>query len=197
MLVFLDRQHSGQIRRLDSLGAVSDLDGDGVQEIEEAEAIWTGFLSMEIEKALRNLNYKVIPISDGSYQERHDRVNKMSAQYEGPQVYLALHFNAGGGNYGSMFYDHRSGAGADLASYICDSLEDLAGMEITKKIPCSPADWTKNAYYTIKGVGRPVAICSEPAFIDFPGHEKYFTAEGIVQLGFAIAAGIHKWRRGL
>ena len=118
MLVILDRQHSGQINHLNSIGAVADLDGDGEKSIHEAEAFWTGYLSMSIELNLRQNDIHVIPISDGSYPERHSRVNEYAARYTGPVVYIALHLNAGGGDYGAMFYDHRSGAGADLADNI-------------------------------------------------------------------------------
>lgn len=194
MLVILDRQHSGQINRLDSLGAVADLDGSGEASIHEAEAFWTGYLSMSIELNLRQNDIHVIPISDGSYPERHSRVNEYAARYSGPVVYIALHLNAGGGDYGAMFYDHRSGAGADLSDHIAEAMEaNLPEIRTVKKIPCSPADWTKNAYYTIKGVGRPVAICSEPLFIDCEQHQQLLTQDGIQRLGFAMAQGIKKW----
>ena len=100
MLVILDRQHSGQINRLTSIGAAADLDGNGEASIHEAEAFWTGYLSMSIELNLRQNDIHVIPISDGSYQERHSRVNDYAARYTGPVVYIALHLNAGGGDYG-------------------------------------------------------------------------------------------------
>ena len=194
MLVILDRQHSGQINRLTSIGAVADIDGDGEKSIHEAEAFYTGYLSMSIELNLRQNDIHVIPISDGSYQERHSRVNDYAARYTGPVVYIALHLNAGGGDYGAMFYDHRSGAGADLSDHIAEAMEaNLPEIRTVKKIPASPADWTKNAYYTIKGVGRPVAICSEPLFIDCEQHQQLLTRDGIQRVGFAMALGIKKW----
>lgn len=194
MLVILDRQHSGQINRLTSIGAVADIDGDGEKSIHEAEAFWTGYLSMSIELNLRQNDIHVIPISDGSYQERHSRVNDYAARYTGPVVYLALHLNAGLGDYGAMFYDHRSAAGADLSDHIAEAMEaNLPEIRTVKKIPASPADWTKNAYYTIKGVGRPVAICSEPLFIDCEQHQQLLTQDGIQRVGFAMAQGIKKW----
>ena len=194
MLVILDRQHSGQINHLNSIGAVADLDGNGEKSIHEAEAFWTGYLSMSLEFNLRQNDIHVIPISDGSYQERHSRVNEYAARYTGPVVYIALHLNAGGGDYGAMFYDHRSGAGADLSDHIAEAMEqNLPEIRTVKKIPCSGADWTKNAYYTIKGVGRPVAICSEPFFIDCEPHQQLLTMDGIQRVGFAIAQGIKRW----
>lgn len=195
MLVIIDRQHAGQIRHLDSIGAVADVDGNGTAEIHEAEAIWTGYLSLSLELHLRTAGVKVMPISDGSYPERHARANDYAARYSGPCIYLAMHLNAGGGNYGAMFYDHRSAAGADLADYIAASMEyELTEIDTVKKIPCSGSDWTKNAYYTIKGVGRPVAICSEPLFIDNEQHQKLLNEQGIARLAYAMCQGILKWK---
>lgn len=195
MLVILDRQHAGQINRLDSVGAVADVDGNGTKEIHEAEAKWTGLLSLALEFNLRAKGVKVMPISDGSYPERHARANEYAARYGGACVYLALHLNAGGGNYGAMFYDHRSAAGGDLADYIAAEMErDLDEIDVVKKIPCSPSDWTKNAYYTIKDVGRPVALCSEPLFIDNTEHQKLLSEGGIGRLAEAMVNGILKWK---
>src|SRR6056300_635890 len=194
MLVFLDRQHVGQVNRLKSLGAIADVDGDGEKEIHEAEAFWTGYLSLALETNLRELGHDVIPLSDGSYAERHARVNQYSAHYGKTCIYLALHLNAGGGDYGAMFYDHRSSRGADLADNIAEAMEkNLSEIRVVKTIPASPSDWTKNAYYTIKGVNRPVAICSEPLFIDCDAHKVLLTIDGIHRLGAAMALGIKTW----
>lgn len=194
MLVFLDRQHVGQISHLDSVGAIADVNHDGVLEIHEAEAMWTGAISLALELNLRNAGVKVMPITDGSYPERHARVNEYAARYGGKCVYIALHLNAGGGGYGAMFYDHRSGNGANLADSIAEAMEhDLPEISTVKKIPATSADWTKNAYYTIKGVGSPVAICSEPLFIDNEEHQKLLNAAGIERLAQAMATGVINW----
>jgi hypothetical protein len=70
----------------------------------------------------------------------------------------------------------------------------LDEIDVVKKIPCSPADWTKNAYYTIKDVGRPVALCSEPLFIDNTEHQKLLSEGGIGRLAEAMVNGILKWK---
>ena len=193
--MIIDRQHAGQIRHLDSIGAVADVDGSGTADIHEAEAIWTGYLSLALELELRTHGVKVMPISDGSYAERHARANDYAARYGGACVYLAMHLNAGGGNYGAMFYDHRSAAGADLSDNIASAIENkINELQFVKKIPAGPTDWTKNAYYTIKGVGRPVAICSEPLFIDNKQHQKLLNQQGISRLAAAMCEGILKWK---
>jgi hypothetical protein len=196
MIVFLDRQHVGQISHIKSMGAAADLDHNGETSISETEAYWTGYLSLALETNLREMGHDVISISDGSYQERHSRVNEYTARYNGKACYFALHLNAGGGSYGAMFYDYRSTAGSILADKIAESMErELREISTVKKIPASPADWTKNAYYTIKGVGAAVAICSEPLFIDNDQHQKLLTYDGISKLAWAMAKGIDQWSR--
>lgn len=190
MLIFLDRQHSGKPKRLSDRGAGQDLDGDGVISWEEKEAIWTGKLSIELEILLLEMGYDVLPISDGDYSARHNRVNQYS--YGLPDcIYLALHLNAGGGRYGSFFYHHSSPKGKDLSWQMALSLKESIGLNDVKSIPCSSRDWTKNAWNTIKGVGRPVAICCEPIFMDT--HKELLTDEGIKKIALGIAQGIQNW----
>ena len=196
MIVYIDRQHSGQVHKIDSRGAGVDLDGNGTKEAQEMEAHWTGYLSLMLESNLIDMGYKVIPISDGTYSQRHDRVNEYSQKFDCPQVYLAMHLNAGGGNYGAMFYDHRSEMGVGLARHICDSLADAVD-EIPqfKHIEAHPDNWTKNAYHTIKGIGKPVAICSEPIFMDT--HKHLISLQGFAKIALGMAVGIREWSKTL
>lgn len=194
MIVFIDRQHTGQPKRIEARGAAKDLDNSGKVETWETEAHWTGFLSIMLEAQLvAHPEIKVIPISDGSYLQRHTRVNEYSRMFPNvPQIYLAMHLNAGGGNYGSMFYHHQSSQGLALARAICTGLTSfLPEIPDFKAIKAQPGDWTKNAYYTIKGVGRPVAICSEPLFIDT--HSNLVTVEGMAKVALGMSTGIISW----
>ncbi len=190
MLVFLDRQHAGKPKRLSDRGAGQDLDGDGVISWEEKEAIWTGKLSIELEILLLGLGYDVMTISDGDYRERHNRVNQYSYGIQ-ESIYLALHLNSGGGKYGSFFYHHSSTKGRELSKQMAKSLYDQIEISDTKAIPCASGDWTKNAWNTIKGVGRPVAICCEPIFMDT--HKHFLTDEGIKLIALGMASGIQSW----
>ena len=195
-LVFLDRQHTGQNRRRSATGASRDLDGDGRITAAETEALWTPYYLLAAEKKLRDYGYDVIPLSDGSYIERHSRANGY-LKFGELSVYLAGHLNAGAGTrsgYGSMFWDHRSAHGEMLASQICIQLSEQI-TELRQEVrtfAARPDDWTKNAYYTIKGV-RSVAVCSEPAFIDSSQHRPLFTIAGMEKIGYAIADGIHNY----
>jgi len=195
MIVFIDRQHTGQPKRINSRGAVNDLNEDGKTEIWETEAHWTGYLSIMLEAQLVQAGIKVIPISDGSYLARHTRVNQYSQMFPNmKKAYFAMHFNAGGGSYGAMFYHHQSNQGKHLAESICEGLGNfLPEVQSFKPISCKPGDWTKNAFYTIKGVGSPVAICSEPLFIDT--HKKLMSVEGMAKVALGMSTGIINWMK--
>lgn len=196
MIVFIDRQHSGKPGRPGDRGASADLDGDGKVQTWEQEAHWTGYLSIMLEAQLvAHPDIQVIPISDGTYLSRHTRVNQYSQMYKDvPQVYLAMHLNAGGGDYGAMFYYEGSAQGKALATHICEGLGNfLPEVGNFKPIESRPADWTQHAFNTIKGVGRPVAICSEPLFIDT--HKKLVSVEGFAKVALGMSTGIINWMK--
>lgn len=191
MIVFIDRQHAGKPNKLADRGASLDIDGDSTPE---REAIITGQIALELEKILLLLGVDVVPISDGTYTERHTRVNKYAAMYPNRKtVYLAMHLNAGGGDYAAYFFHHASTKGEKLAQHLCDAMITTGIVQNAKAIGAKPTNWTKNAYYTIKGVGKPVAICCEPLFMDNNIHAKHLTTEGIQGLAMCIANAIVKW----
>ena len=148
------------------------------------------------ELALLDMGHVVIPISDGSYNERHARVNRYAGTFKAgqPQVYIAAHLNAGAGSYGLIGYDHRSRSGPELASRIGRQLRQVAPeLNGVKCIEAKPDDWTRNMYTTISGVTQPIGLCLEPAFLDQPAHADLLTREGLSTMGRAIAAGIDAW----
>ena len=119
MIIALDRQHVGKPgKRIADMGAWGDLDGDGEASVIESEAIWTGMYLWYAELALRELGHIVYPMSHGRYSERHKAANEVGAD-----VYIAAHLNSltggtrsgQGGNYGAVFYDHRSSEHNGLA----------------------------------------------------------------------------------
>jgi len=201
MLIFLDRQHTGQIKRINHTGAGRDLDGDGKIGFHEMEAFFTPFYLLGAEKRLRELGHKTIPISDGSYAERHQRCNKYQNEIGRECIYIAAHLNAGAAGktgYGSMFYDERSSRGRDLAKQISIKMEaHLPELQNDCRVIAASRDnWTKNAFYTIRGV-QAYAICAEPAFIDSPAHRPLFCASGMERIGIALAEGIHAFVEAL
>lgn len=189
MIVFIDRQHAGKPNNPEDRGASVEPLSFGLG----LEAMYTGYLSLMIEEKLLENGVKVIPISDGFYPDRHKRVNEYSKRFKNEeQVYLALHLNSGGGDYSSFFH-MGSTDGADLASAICDKVREASLPGLVRCLPkrCSSGDWTKNAWYTIKGVGSPIAICCEPLFMDT--HRDLLTMESLRSIASAIASGIISW----
>lgn len=200
LTVVLDRQHVGKPHNPRDLGAWGDLDHDGHADLDEHEGLWTAQYLFPAERRLRALGHRVIPMSDGRYSERHDRANRYGAD-----VHIAAHLNSltggtrtGGGNYASIFYDHRSRpeSGRALGRALRDALSAACPELATVKLfPAKPGDWTSRAYSTISGLQAPVGICFEPAFIDHADHRPLFTAEGMGRIGAALADGIHAWHQ--
>ena len=195
LLIGIDRQHTGQAgKHINSVGAAKDIDGNGTADHYEAEAIWTARYGLQLEIELRGMGYHPLPISDGSYQQRADRFNYYATHYDGDACYVALHCNAGGGDYSVFFYDYRSSEGKRLAQAMADQMAIMCPYIAGHNIRAArPDDWTKNAFYTIKNVGNPVAICAEPLFLDNVKHRRYLTQAGMLQIGTAIAKGIDQW----
>lgn len=182
MIVFLDRQHHGKPNRWDDCGASNN----------DVHETWlTAQYIHHCEWKLREAGISVCVLSDGWYKDRHKRVNEYSKGHE-KSIYVSCHVNAGGGDYALTLYDHRSSSGLDLAQHIngrlhqwCDPLHNK-----TKTRAANPDDWTVNAYNTIKGVGRPVAVCFEPFFIDCNEHKELMTPSGLELVGLSLAVGI-------
>jgi len=196
-VVYLDRQHSGKPgRKAEDRGASADLDGDGTVSIFEREAMLTARYGLACEAALIEMGHTVIPISDGWYSDRHRRVNQYAGTFPAgtPQVYISLHLNAGGGDYGAVFFDHRSRGGPELAARIATQLRMVAPeINGAKCIAAKPDDWTRAAFGTIGGIMQPLGICFEPCFMDNPAHADLLTREGLSAIGRALASGIDAW----
>ena len=192
-VVYLDRQHSGKPGRPDDRGAAVDLDGDGKIQRDEQEAALTARYLLACELALLEMGHTVIPISDGTYNERHRRVNRYAGTFKAgrPQLYLAAHLNAGGGDYGMIGTDYRSRSGSELASRIARQLRQVAPeLNGVKCVEARPDNWTRNMFATISGVTQPIGVCLEPCFMDQPSHADLLTAAGLSTIGRAIAAGV-------
>ena len=198
--VYLDRQHAGKPgRRVRDRGAAADLDGDGLVEVHEREAMLTPVYLLAAETRLIEYGFDVYTLADGSYRDRHERVNEYDRDERGASCYVAAHLNAGwrnrpGDAYGAIFYDYRSTSGRSLAKRIAAELRLVAPeLSDVKVRPASPNDWTRNAFYTIANV-NPVAVCYEPAFMDCETHAAILgTAEGLEAIGRALADGVNRW----
>jgi N-acetylmuramoyl-L-alanine amidase len=196
-IVILDRQHSGKPDAIEDTGTSGDLNQNGRVDWAERESsltlLYGHYYAAEM---LRASGVDVIPISDGTYRQRHERVNGYLRNVKGPHIYVALHLNGSdnqSADYGSIFYDHRSAAGAGprLATLIARALRAQAPeLGDVRAVAASPKDWTKNAFHTIRDIGPAIAICYEPAFLTSPKHAPLLGAEGLPRVGKALAQGI-------
>ena len=141
--------------------------------------------------ALEVAGVPTIMLGYGWYSARHAYVREAAKAVTGKCVYVACHVNAGGGSYGLVCYDKRSGAGQRLSSAVSSELGKLVGK--SRSEAASASLWG-NAYNTIKGVYEGPAnlsgICFEPGFIDSADNRHLWYADGLVRVGEALAAGI-------
>ena len=140
---------------------------------------------------LEACGHRTVVLSYGLYSKRHAYAVEAAKAVKGRCVYVACHVNAGGGNYGLVCHDHRSGGGKRLAGFVSVELGKLVGR--TRSEGASSCHCT-NAYNTIRGVYKGPSnicgICYEPGFIDSGEHKHLWYADGPDRLGASLAAGI-------
>ena len=199
MITLLDRQHFGKPKKSD-LGAGVDLDGNGKVDIHEMEANLTPLYINPAAEYLELRGHAATILQEGYYSFRHSTANSIAASNPNFGVaYAACHFNAGGGSKSLVFYDARSSGGKDLAESIVESIEklNLPGITKAQAIAARSDDWTKNAWYTIKGIyagpSNISGVCFEPLFLDNPAHQPYLTPHYLRLVGQALAAGCINW----
>jgi hypothetical protein len=155
------------------------------------------------EEVLVDQGVPVIPMSDGSYADRHARARSYKAG-----VYIAGHLNAGpldarGADYGAIFYDARSSSGKRLAKIMAQALlEQCPELSDVRAVSCrddrgEPDAWLWRPWSTIEGVyrGTPVGVCYEPAFVTCRKHRTLFTGSGLRRIGLALALGVLRFYR--
>ena len=194
-MIVLDRQHAGKPHRPKDMGATAgDLDRSGSIDLHEMEAYYTAILGLAAELRLRQ-KYDVIPISHGTYPERHAYVNTRLPE---AAVYVALHLNAGAPKkasreYSAVFYDYRSAPdrGLRLAECISARLGGIEQISGNRRVwATSKTGWKRNAHSTIRGVQHAIGICYEPLFIDGERHAALMNVAGMQRIGNALADGI-------
>lgn len=200
LVLIFDRQHGdkGRAGKFDT-GAVVEA-GDGTQLV---EVLLTEVYLRAAMAAAEEAGEPIAYFESGAYTTRHRRARALAEElFPRPCAYVAGHLNAGPpeAGYGALFYDFRSSGGARLANYVLIELARACPeLDSVKAIPARPDDWTKNAYYTIKGIfpgpSNLSAICAEPAFLTSPEHRELLTAEGLKRIGEAIARGCLSWAR--
>ena len=145
------------------------------------------------DQELRRLGHTVVLLSDGEYSAQWTRADQYQAG-----VYLNCHVNAGGGDRGELFYDHRSTRGQALAESVAAELGKLVPWGCRARA-CRPdtngiprdSDYSE-AFGCISGV-KAVALCVEPYFIDGP-RRAWFLAN-LNLIGQGLARGVNAWSR--
>ena len=145
------------------------------------------------DQALRALGHSVVLLSDGEYSAQWARADRYQAS-----VYLNCHVNAGGGDRGELFFDHRSPRGRALAASVATALTDQAPWPCfaraarpdTNGVP-RDGDYSE-AFACIAGV-KAVALCVEPYFIDGP--QRSWFLDNLPIIGQALARGVDTWAR--
>lgn len=192
MIVALDWQHQGKPYAPTDRGAAYDQDGDGIVTPHEHEVVFTGMDIIYAAASLRQLGHTVYVLSDGTYKQRAQR----AAAY-GARVYVAMHRNAGKGEYGFLGYDKHTRKGPDglsgdvVAFHVARRLgAALPELSEVKRVACS-ATLARRAYSTIRHAPNGViGLCFEPGFLDNPKHRRLTTGEGSRLIGHSLATGI-------
>lgn len=152
---------------------------------------------LAVDARLRGYGHDVLLLLSGEYPDRWQEAHAWGAD-----AYVQGHMNSDGGDYGAVFFDHRSKRGASLASWVAHELEGVVPWAVhsTEARPDSngrPGDEGEAPYACIHGCYplRPVGLLLEPGFIDRPAHRLYLLANP-GPVGEAIARGVHTWRQG-
>jgi N-acetylmuramoyl-L-alanine amidase len=165
--------------------------GAAFEGVEEASVVRRYLDAMDHE--LRRLGHTVVLLGDGEYADQWAR-----ADGYGAGVYLNAHVNAGKGDRGLVFYDHRSARGKALAESLAAELNRVLPW-VTTAHPCRPdsngvprdGDFSE-AFSCIRGVKAP-AVCLEPYFLDGPRRVEFLAC--LDQAGVAVASGVDIWAR--
>lgn len=213
MLVILDLQHRGKPGKND-LGASHDLNGDGVIQAHEREANLTPIYAAAARMVLERAGCEVEILQRGAYSTRHKRAAELASEARGLVAYVACHLNKGGGDYGLVCYDFRSGNGGTLATEIARMMRKRFAGEVRRVLTGAAAPEHRPAgiagrrwdllpkfdgavmwprpFATIRGIyagpGNLSGVCFEPLFMDT--HSDLCNEAGLERIGEALAAGL-------
>ncbi len=177
--------HAGRPSRWSDRGAAFE----GAEEVSVVRRYLDAF-----DREARSLGHTVVLLSDGEYASQWARADLYKAS-----VYLNCHVNAGGGDRGELFYDHRSARGRALAESVAVELGAVVPWPCRARA-CRPdtngiprdGDYSE-AFGCIAGV-KAVALCVEPYFLDGP-RRAWFLGQ-LDTVGRALARGVDAWSRG-
>lgn len=187
MLIAIDVQHRNKAHDPWDRGAAVDLDGDGVIGRHETEAELATIYAELLRERLEARRIPTVAGFSGTYQQRNDHADALGAS-----LYIACHFNAGGGDYGLVGIDHRAPRGGTsrfVAGVLAEEWRVRLGLGRVRVEEGHPRRerWLRNLFATIGNCACP-ALTAEPLFLD--GHAAKLSPEHQPRTLDAIAAGL-------
>lgn len=199
MIICLDQQHVNQPRKPHDKGAI--LLRPGFEPLSEAFLV-----SLYVAYAREYLElggHVVFTGFFGAYSKRHTLVNKLN-----PDLYLACHFNSGGGEYSlAKVQPHARNETLAMAACLADAVRSHLALRKAAVRRFTVKEYTNDrgrysryerGYISLKGIKRPMAVLYEPAFLRDPMLRLKTAPEGELALltrkiGLSIADGVREW----
>ncbi len=194
MIIALDQQHVNQRSRPHDVGAV--LKRVGRADIREVDL--TGLYVTLARQYLLDAGHTVFTGFFGTYARRHKLVNAFN-----PTLYIACHFNSGGGRYSLTKVQPHAGTGTfQLAACLADACRRRLGLKkaSVRRFQNDSSGKAERGYSTIRRIGRPMAILLEPAFLRDPVLKlktaSALSIHGLMEsIAWAICDGIKQWEK--
>lgn len=217
ILAILYPQHREKVSGWDP-GASADLDRDGIRELHEQEANITPLHADACIAALAgsSVHTERCNYGDGptflTYGQAWHWIGQRAKAFRGLHpggrtAVLALHCNAGGGGYGSVFHVKGSTLGAVLGGALVAELRRLPetrgnvrDLPAYDDRPGPPQPWLYRAHSALRGVSSTPAYCFaalvEPGFLDAPAHAALWTPDGAKRIGEIYARALRRFADG-
>jgi len=150
-VVVLDVQHLGKKSKPNDLGAVCRGITEALYNLDIAHILRGELKDYEVIILVEDLKQRM------DYSERHQCVEKIK-----PDLYIAMHLNAGGGSYSLFGYIN------DKSKRACEALAKAINTVYGNKRVVKVVKYTKGmrGYICISGVSCCPAILSEPLFVE-------------------------------
>lgn len=193
-MIFLSLGHGQPTSHGPSSGAAADVDGDG--ELDQERDLARQYLAACVRR-LAQYAIPCQPLDSGTYAERWAvAILWARANPAARVIYCDCHLNAGGGDRGEVFYDHRSPTGCFSAIRVAHHLAKAILTEAYNR-PTSPGC---RAHGPIAGILHgPENLCGilvEPYFLDGPRASSLLSPSGLVAIGMALGDGLADALRG-
>lgn len=190
---FLNVGHTG---RHNQIGYNVDRGAHCTPVGDEVSMVWE--YVNEARKVIDQAGHSAVVQSWGAYREQQQHAEVVAKSYDEDRcVWVGCHLNAGPGRYGLVLFDQRSIRGRDYATAVSGRLRASLPRDAVpdvKTVGTEVNDQWGNARSIITGLyAGPANICGlvyEPVFLSEPTHHQFLTAEGLKNIGRALANGL-------